>query len=300
MNKALRILLIFLLFSYISAEAGDNPFIDKKPEKEGIRLPSITSSVLGEILIWQRQLNTKLTEQVKKIRNDRSWKTLLPLIYFSFFYGILHAAGPGHGKVVVFSYFISRKSNVKKGVLLGGLISLFHAVSGIVIVLTLYFIIKAAYLSSFETISQKIKIISYGLILAVGIILLINSIFDFTKRLYPGTGNKRTLKGLPVSRGVLPIALAVGIVPCSGVVIIMLFALSFNLLIIGLIMSLLMALGMATTITLSGIISIFGREGILMGFTRRKRARLLFQKGLTIFGSLLIIFLGVMLLAGVI
>jgi len=78
----------------------------------------------------------------------------------------------------------------------------------------------------------------------------------------------------------------------------MLFALSFDLLVIGLTMSLIMALGMAATISLAGLLSILGQEGLLKAFSRRERAQHLIQKGLTIFGSVLIIGFGGILLAG--
>lgn len=298
MSRILIITILIFLFSSVLVEARDNPFINKKPVKEGIKLPAVASGILEKIIIWQHHLNTKLTEQVKKIKDDRSWKTMLPLILISLLYGALHAAGPGHGKVVVFSYFISRRASIKKGLFLGNLIALFHAVSGIVIVLTLYYITKTTYLTSFETISQKIKILSYSLILAVGLFLFLNNIFNFSNRLFPGSDNNHAGDGIPATRGVLPIALAVGMVPCPGVVIIMLFALSFNLLAIGIAMSLMMALGMSITITLAGIISILGRKGVLKGFAHRERSLHLFQKGLTAFGSLLIILFGGTLLLG--
>ncbi|MCK4793286.1 MAG: hypothetical protein KAV87_56670, partial [Desulfobacteraceae bacterium] len=99
-------------------------------------------------------------------------------------------------------------------------------------------------------------------------------------------------------KGIFPIAIAVGMIPCPGVVIIMLFTLSHHLLAIGLLLSFFMALGMAMTISAAGILSILAHEGVLKGFSGRHKARLFIQKGLTIFGSLLIILFGVALLIG--
>jgi ABC-type nickel/cobalt efflux system permease component RcnA len=300
MNKLLTlIIVVFLLLIPFQIEAGDNPFISKKIPKKEVKLPTIASRALSKIMLWQRQLNTKLTEQVKQLKTEKSWDTILPLILISFLYGVIHAAGPGHGKVVVFSYFMSRRSNIKKGILLGNLISLFHAASGVLIVLTLYFIIKSAYLASFEAISQKIKLVSYSLVILIGLALLLNSIFNITKRL-----SQKSEKEIPAKsfdhKGVLPLALAVGMVPCPGVVIIMLFTLSFNLPVTGIILSLIMALGMATTISFAGLLSILGQEGLLKSFPRTKKAQYLVQKSLTLFGSLLIIGFGGVLLAGVV
>jgi ABC-type nickel/cobalt efflux system permease component RcnA len=215
----------------------------------------------------------------------------------AFFYGIVHAAGPGHGKVVVFSYFMSQRASIRKGILLGNLISFCHAVSGVIIVVTLYFVIKAAYLSSFETISQNIKLASYSLVLGIGLVLFVKSLSNIKKRapLPPEQGNPTRPSD---HKGLLPLALAVGMVPCPGVVIIMLFALSFNLLAIGLMMSFIMALGMAATISFAGLLSILGQEGLLKALSGNERARRLVQEVLTIFGSLLVIGLGTLLLSG--
>jgi len=298
MSKPLIILFCFILFLYpLKSEATDNPFISKQTSKKEVKLPTFASTVFAELAFWQHKLNSELTKLVKRLKENRSWEALSSLILVSFLYGIIHAAGPGHGKVVVFSYFISRRSRIKKGILLGNLISLFHAISGVMVVLTLYFIVKTAYLASFEVVSQKIKLASYILVILIGLALLIRGLLDAKK------GSVHDLHGngsLTSSdrKGILPLALAVGMVPCPGVVIIMLFSLSLNLLAIGLMMSFTMALGMATTISLAGILSILGQEGLLRGFSRKEKAQNIIQKGLTILGSLLIVCFGGILLLG--
>lgn len=298
MNKLLTVIfVILLLLNPFQTEARDNPFISKKAPTKEVKLPTIASKVFAKIMLWQHKLNTELTRLVKRLKTEKSWDALWPLMMVSFLYGVVHAAGPGHGKVVVFSYFISRRSRIRKGILLGNLISLFHAVSGIVIVLTLYFVIRTAYLASFEAIAQKVKIVSYSLVVVIGLVLFLNSLFNIKKSPSHLPENGSPTKSSD-HKSVLPLALAVGMVPCPGVVIIMLFALSFDLLATGLMMSFIMALGMAATISFTGLLSILGQEGLLKGFSRKERAQHLAQKGLTIFGSLLIIGFGGIFLAG--
>lgn len=280
-------------------EARDNPFVSEKAPAEEVRLPAFASKVLAKIIYWQHKLNTELTEHVKRLKAEQSWDALWPLIPASFLYGVVHAAGPGHGKVVVFSYFISRRSSAKRSILLGNLISLFHALSGIGIVLILYFIMKTAYLSSFEAISHKVMLVSYSLIVVIGLGLLLNSLFHMRKRPSP-VAEKRDLNESPDQKGMLPLALAVGMVPCPGVVIIMLFALSANLLATGLVMSFMMALGMAATISSAGVLAILGQEGLLRGLSRKERAQHIVQESLSLLGSLLIIAFGAMLLSTVV
>jgi nickel/cobalt exporter len=298
MNKVLAIIFSFLLLWLpFQIEARDNPFISKKAPQKEVRLPTVASKVLAKIAVWQQKLNTKLTEQVKRLQTDSSWEALWPLIVVAFFYGIVHAAGPGHGKVVVFSYFMSQRSTIRKSIFLGNLISFCHAVSGVIIVLALYFVIKAAYLSSFEAISQKIKLASYSLVVGIGLVLFFKSLFNIKKK-PPSPPERDNPTRFSDHKGLLPLALAVGMVPCPGVVIIMLFALSFNLLAAGLMMSFIMALGMAATISFAGLLSILGQEGLLRGLSRKEKAQHVVQEGLTLFGSLLISGFGAVLLIG--
>ena len=250
-------------------------------------------------MLWQHKLNTELTEQVRRIKEEPSRRALWPLMLACFLYGVVHAAGPGHGKVVVFSYFLSRRSNIRQGILLGNLISLFHAVSGMVIVVVLYFIIRTVYLASFEAISRQVGIISYSLVLLIGLGLLVHTLFTI-RRSPSGAAEDTASGGIPQNKSVLPLAVAVGMVPCPGVVIVMLFALSFNLLAVGLFMSLIMALGMAATISLAGVLTILGKEGLLRGLSRKERAQRILQKSLSILGALLIIAFGAMLLSTVV
>lgn len=61
-----------------------------------------------------------------------------------------------------------------------------------------------------------------------------------------------------------------------------------------------MALGMAATISLAGVLTILGKEGLLRSLSRKERAQHMVQKSLSLFGSLLIIAFGAMLLSTVV
>ena len=286
---------ISLLLFPVTSLATDNPFLSKEPPKKVTKPPSCLSKIYGKISVWQHQLNKKFARLSREIKTSNSKKPLIALILICFFYGIIHAAGPGHGKAVTFSYFLSRREHIKKGILLGNLISFFHALSAVVIVVTIYFILKQSCLASFENLSQKIKLISYSLITLIGAVLLIKTILDLGKD--NPHGEKKDLSTHSLDhKSILPVALAVGMVPCPGVVIIMLFSLSLDMLGIGLVSSVFMALGMAFTISLAGVLSIVAKEGVLRALSPRKKARLLVQKGLATCGPLLILFFGIFLL----
>ncbi|MBN1841837.1 MAG: hypothetical protein JW883_06090 [Deltaproteobacteria bacterium] len=289
----------FLFFSPLTSTAGDNPFVSKEPRKTSADLPTHASEIFTKVALWQHKLNNELTRLTKELKTTKSKNALIPLILLAFLYGVIHAAGPGHGKTISFSYFLSGRSQVRKGILLGNLISFLHTFSAVFIVLGIYFIFKKSYLSSFETVSQKLKIVSFSLVVLIGLALLISSLLSLRQNHLQKGEADRAISWLD-HKGILPIAIAVGVVPCPGVVIIMLFSLSQDLLAIGLMLSFFMALGMGMTISFAGVLSIVGQEGVLKCFSGRNKARIYGQRALSVLGSLLIVLFGMILLLGAI
>ncbi|WP_119711817.1 hypothetical protein [Arsenophonus endosymbiont of Aleurodicus floccissimus] len=52
---------------------------------------------------WQRELNQHLSSLLMQMASSPTEAGLL-LVGFSFFYGLLHALGPGHGKIIITTY----------------------------------------------------------------------------------------------------------------------------------------------------------------------------------------------------
>jgi ABC-type nickel/cobalt efflux system permease component RcnA len=96
---------------------------------------------------------------------------------------------------------------------------------------------------------------------------------------------------------ILPI-IAVGMIPCPGAVIILLFSISMDVLKIGIILALIMALGMAVTISSVGVLTIIVKQGVLKFVSGRNRVGDIFQAATGIIGSLLILLLGAFLFIG--
>ena len=69
---------------------------------------------MARIAAWQTAFNRDLTEAMKSLKTDGSAFWWLGGI--SFLYGIVHAAGPGHGKVVISSYLVANEERLRRGV----------------------------------------------------------------------------------------------------------------------------------------------------------------------------------------
>ena len=154
------ILLVFILQSILFA--GSNPFAPKKQGsrmKKSIQYPVFMQKIFNKINPLQHRLNNKLAKLIHEIKEKKSNEALFLILLISFLYGIIHGIEPGHGKTITFSYFLSKKGNIKKGITMSSLIAFMHAGSALIIVFILYIIIKKSFLASFDEISSKIKLI---------------------------------------------------------------------------------------------------------------------------------------------
>ncbi len=289
-----------LFFVVNSVIAQDNPFLTKEKtiseRKEGgktLSYPGCTQKIAGKIALLQRSLNKRLAELTKELKEKKSTKLLFFIIFITFIYGVVHALGPGHGKTLTFSYFLSEETNIRKGIAVGCIIGFLHALSALTLVLILYFTIKKAYLHNIESMSRTIKIISYSLIAGIGLFLLIKNIYD-TKR-------RKTIKDKEIRpfQSAIPFSFAVGVIPCTGATIVLLFSLSLGVLKIGIISTFFMALGMATTISSVGVLTILAKDSFKRILLRKVKLNFILQKIFSFGGAFLIFALGAILLLGV-
>jgi nickel/cobalt exporter len=289
---------VFILVTLIgticnfAAPVSAGPLSPPKPAKEGlgiIRYPTTISQGIGQINRWQRELNRRIAVLAKDIEDGSSPQTFLTLLVLSFLYGAVHALGPGHGKTLVFSYFLSRGTRRwQKGLILGNLIAFLHASSATIIVLFIYFFIRTSLMNHFDTVNLFIKGISSVMISGVGLFLLYQQI----KRIVtPQMPEVSATEDLFPDRSLFSTALAVGIVPCPGAVIVLLFSISLGLLAIGLIMVFCMALGMAVTISLMGVLSITAGQGIRRAIPHGMR---LWERITGVAGAVLIVLAGLL------
>ena len=101
-------------------------------EKGGLQVLQPVFSVLS---VWQKKLRGHLTHVSRDIRENPWGRSFLLFLILSFVYGVIHALGPGHGKSIVFSYFLSRPGRYVHGVLMGNVITFVHVFSAVAIVL---------------------------------------------------------------------------------------------------------------------------------------------------------------------
>ena len=290
----ITVITLTLLWGVLSANA-QNPFIAKESPPKASAVPGLPHPFLDRIGDWQQQLNQKIAALIREARERRSIQPLLSLIAIAFIYGVLHAAGPGHGKAVATSYLLSRGRKLSGGILLGNSIAFFHGVSGVVLVLAVHFVLKSGISGSLESVTRTTQLISYGLIVLLGAVLLTKSLFSWRSK--PGNeGSYQTHASEEKRMTPLAIALAVGLVPCPGVVLVMLFCLSLNAVGLGLVLAFFLILGMAMTISAVGVAGLAGKNLAFGVLERRHRLVKTFQRIIESAAALLVMLLGLLFL----
>ncbi|MGD9639027.1 MAG: nickel/cobalt transporter [Alphaproteobacteria bacterium] len=252
--------------------------------------PSFLTKAWVWIVMHQRDLNQKIKSQIKQLKETKSPKIFIYGLLLSFIYGVLHALGPGHGKLIMISYFSSKKSKLWHAPLMAFQISFFHTLSAIVLVLLTDKIAKSIAISMHPSKELVlIKIVSYTLIFLVGLFMLYQ-----TYKANKACGCVSGKVSSDNSRANWLLSVSVGFVPCTGSLLILLFTMSYDVLIEGIFFVTALGLGIAVTLSAIGIFCIEGFD-LLMATTKLEK-KATFSKIIGYTSSSLITFIGSVLL----
>ena len=125
--------------------------------------------LLGTILSAQRSLQQDLSGATRAAA-EHGFTSAWTLIGLSFAYGVLHAAGPGHGKFVISTYLLSHESAVPRSLLLATLSALMQGVTAIVIIEILVALLGIG-LRQATGLADNLEVTSYALVILIGVLL---------------------------------------------------------------------------------------------------------------------------------
>ncbi|MBN9307885.1 DUF1007 family protein [Devosia sp.] len=318
------------------AEARPSMPFGGPPPEPGFRLPR--TGLLGWVQVAQEDFYRALTAALGKLRTD--WNAFWILGGLSFLYGVFHAAGPGHGKVVIGSYMLANERQLKRGVALSFAAAMMQSLVAVVFVG-----VAAAILGLSSAVMDNavlwVEKASYGLIALLGVWLIARKLFGwghdhrhdadlsakahqhlhadepaghavlagqtpaFTFRTATQPAGGPALDGhgrVPGDahyghdhgdtdhdghdhahvvtadqtggdwREQLGVVLGVGLRPCSGALIILVFALSQGILAAGIAAVFLMGLGTAITVATLAILAV-GAKGLAARYLGRSGSR---------------------------
>jgi nickel/cobalt exporter len=324
-RRALKVLafacLAILLSAFLGhgAQAQSNPFgapgqTAAAPEQSGTSQTASSPSLLSGFWNWvqstQANLHRQLAGAVRRFKTERGLSAGWLLISLSFLYGVIHAVGPGHGKAVISSYVVANERTARRGILLSFLASGVQALSAIVIIGVLAIAMNAAGIRIRET-AASLETGSYALIALIGAWLLIG-------QLRPGGGHHHhahdhgegadcghahmpdpgELEGDWDLRRMAAIVFAVGVRPCSGALIVLVFALAQGIFWAGAAATFAMSLGTAITVSALAVLAVGSKQLALRFADGDSRWTEWIYRGSAIGGSALVLLLGVVLFIG--
>lgn len=248
--------------------------------------------VRRQVLKWNMYINKEVPKYMRGLKQNPSIWVILVTLFAAFIYGILHTMGPGHGKMVVATYFLTHRANIWQGVWLGLQTAFAHVGGAVVLVFATDIALRSLVLNPAKHM-YLLKNISFSLIILVGLFMLIQVILNALgkgKQCKPKRNKKPTKKEFIV-------ALSIGCIPCTGSLLILLYAMANGILLYGLLMILFVAFGMALTIISIGLLAILGKKKLLDRFTKESKNAQRYALMLEFFGALFIIAIGGLLLS---
>ena len=111
----------------VHASLAQNPFGGPRPPAE----PQV-GGIIGWILARQSEFYREMSGTIRAAKSDGS--AVWTLLGISFAYGIFHAAGPGHGKAVISSYLVANEETARRGIVLSFASALLQALVAVAIV----------------------------------------------------------------------------------------------------------------------------------------------------------------------
>lgn len=296
--KSNFIYLVFL-FSVLSVAItatpakGQNPFTSKKGADKSATEYDSSRTLLFRLNAMQNQAREKIASLVAESRESRSLRPISALILFALLYGILHAAGPGHGKAVAVSYVLSERPSYLKGLALSNLIALFHGAGGIVFVMVVYSVLKTGVAKSMAAVNHITQIVSYSMIICLGLYLLTEAFLEWRKTKHDSLKEDH---GTEAGKNIAA-ALSIGFIPCPGVIMVTFLAVSMGLPGLGILLGVCIALGMAITISIVVIAGITGKRALVNRLESRPRWAQRVEMTIRFLSGLLVTTLGILMLA---
>ncbi|MCX7353688.1 MAG: hypothetical protein NTY59_02445 [Alphaproteobacteria bacterium] len=293
----LLLLLIALLFGAVRAEAAGLSAPRPVDEPTSIAAPGPIAWLGQAMLEFQRKANAEIAVRMRAIRDHSSPAAFWVALGLAFLYGVLHAAGPGHGKAVVVSYFLAREARIGRGLRMGAQIAFFHVISAIVIVSLADLLLRRSFGGMAGEI-PAVRIASYGSILLIGLIMLVQSVrhaFGRGGHSHHHHHHDGCAHGHGAHQGLL--AFGVGLIPCTGAVLIMLYALANDIVLAGAAMVAAIGVGMAATMAGLGLLAVAARRFMTKMFAHHQEGGGRLGLVLEIGGALAITLLGGLLLA---
>ena len=265
--------------------------------------------VVDFLMDFQRRANAEVSFHMNAIERGENLGAFLLALAVAFAYGAVHALGPGHGKFVVVSYFLGREARVMRGVVMAVQIAVVHVIAAIVIVWLADLVLRGGFGLGLSDV-PGVRAASFLIIVGIGIYMLYQAVrASLRARAHRAHGHEHGhphghkhshdhghdhrhghSHGGRAEGGIL--ALAAGMVPCPGAVLIMLYAVANDMIYPGSLLVAAMSLGIGSSICVLGVGAILARQAAMRVMERSGSGTNALRHGMNYAGAALVTLVG--------
>ena len=258
-------IVLCLLFSSLSVSAAAL----ETGDGSGIAL---IDSAWHTLIEFQRQVNAGVAIHMRALETGNSFAAFFLGLGVAFLYGMIHALGPGHGKFVIMSYFMGREVYVLRGLVMAVQMAVVHVIAAVVIVWVADILLKTSLGIGLADV-PGIRAGSFLIIAGIGVYMLYQAVRGSGGHTHThththdhnhhhhhhGHSHDHPHDASHATEGGL-VALAVGMVPCPGAVLVMLYAIANDMIYPGFLLVAAMSAGIGLTIAILGVATILLRQ----------------------------------------
>ncbi|WP_417698149.1 nickel/cobalt transporter [Psychromonas sp.] len=252
---------------------------------------------------WQKGINEQIIELLYSAQTQLLASSM-SLVSLAFIYGILHSLGPGHGKLIVTTYLATHPTKVKISLVLTILSALLQAIVAIVVVSVLLMLFNSTMREVNDEANNLISLSFYSVVI-LGLIVIWRNGKSLIKSFYsrPTPIKINTIKPIITSvnksqptthvhhhgpdnvcgcghvhfagaaeinkasslKEYLAIIFSVGLRPCTGAIMVLLFSNTLGLYWLGIVSAFFMSIGTALTTSSIAVMTTLGTK-LIQGY----------------------------------
>ncbi len=306
----------------LAAQAPEEPAAQTTIDKRKLLVqPRNADSTLQIVSFWkdpvlwvreqQQNFYSAMSGAIRQIKADTPIAAAWTLMLLSFGYGVLHAAGPGHGKAVISAWLLATENELRRGVLIALMSAVIQAVAAILIVSVLLLIATSVGVAA-RNVAGVLESASYGLIGLMGLYLIWTALrphahhhhhHDHHHHHNGSCGHAhapeaKQMKGDWSLAKAFSLSFAVGIRPCTGAILVLVFANALGLYWAGIAATFAMAVGTFITVSVIAAVAVYAKKLAQRLASRDARWLDWLGFGLRLGGGLVITILGAILFMG--
>ena len=219
--------------------------------------------LMAWIVAVQRELHQGLATALRAVQSGGD-AAVLWLALLGFLYGVFHAAGPGHGKVVITTYLTTQKETLWRGIALAVTASLLQGVVAITAVFAAMLVFAQTARQS-QWLTDRIELASFALVAALGLFLVWRHGRNLLRPQAADAcggcgGHHHHDHAPPPTKAFAAGILSIGLRPCSGAILVLVLAVALNLQLAGIAAVAAMSIGTALTVSGLAALAVLARE----------------------------------------